>query len=155
LVGGVTAIQGASAKYPSKEEALVRNVDLPIFGRDRARSMVDLGSAADAAKVKAELEAGEISTFYIHLAEGIDDSSRAELSKLEGLGLLREQTVIIHGTALTEEQLGRVPSSYGRPRAISGYTVRPPAPRTPFRSASPWGWAPTGSLAAARACWPN
>jgi 5-methylthioadenosine/S-adenosylhomocysteine deaminase len=36
LVGGVTAIQGASAKYPSKEEALVRNVDLPIFGQDRA-----------------------------------------------------------------------------------------------------------------------
>lgn len=36
LVGGVTAIQGASARYPGKEEALVRNVDLPVFGQDRA-----------------------------------------------------------------------------------------------------------------------
>jgi 5-methylthioadenosine/S-adenosylhomocysteine deaminase len=108
LVGGLTAIQGASAKYPSKEEALVRNVDLPIFGRDRARSMIDLRSEEDAENVRAELESGEISVFYIHLAEGVDDSSRAELDKLEGFGLLREETVIIHGTALTDEQLGRV-----------------------------------------------
>jgi cytosine/adenosine deaminase-related metal-dependent hydrolase len=108
LVGGVTAIQGASAMYPSKEEALVRNVDLPIFGRDRARSMVDLRSEEDAENVRAELASGEISVFYIHLAEGLDDSSRAELDKLEGFGLLREETVIIHGTALSEEQLGRV-----------------------------------------------
>ncbi len=108
LVGGVTAIQGASAMYPSKEEALVRNVDLPIFGRDRARSMVDLRSEEDAEKVRAELESGEISVFYIHLAEGVDESSRREFDRLEGFGLLREETVIIHGTALTEEQLGRV-----------------------------------------------
>src|SRR6185437_1236269 len=31
-VGGVTAIQGASQDYPKKAEALVRNVDLVIFG---------------------------------------------------------------------------------------------------------------------------
>lgn len=108
LVGGVTAIQGASAMYPGKEEALVRNVDLPIFGRDRARSMVDLRSEEDAENVRAELASGKISVFYVHLAEGVDELSRRELDKLEGLGLLREETVIIHGTALTEDQLGRV-----------------------------------------------
>jgi 5-methylthioadenosine/S-adenosylhomocysteine deaminase len=105
LVGGVTAIQGASAKYPSKEEALVRNVDLPIFGRDRARSMIDLRSEEDAENVLAELESGEISVFYVHLAEGVDESSRREFDRLKEFGLLREETVIIHGTALTEEQL--------------------------------------------------
>ena len=31
-VGGVTAIQGASQDYPNKAEALVRNVDLLVFG---------------------------------------------------------------------------------------------------------------------------
>jgi 5-methylthioadenosine/S-adenosylhomocysteine deaminase len=94
--------------YPSKEEALVRNVDLPVFGRDCARSMIDLRSEEDAENVRAELESGEISVFYIHLAEGVDDSSRRELDRLEGFGLLKKETVIIHGTALTEEQLGRV-----------------------------------------------
>ena len=36
LVGGVTAIQGASQDYPKKAEALVRNVDLLIFGEQIA-----------------------------------------------------------------------------------------------------------------------
>src|SRR4051812_9480332 len=43
LIGGCTAIQGASGKYPDKHEALVRNVDLRLFGQDRARSVIDLG----------------------------------------------------------------------------------------------------------------
>jgi hypothetical protein len=42
LVGGATAIQGASGKYPDKHEALVRNVDLRIFGQHKARSIIDL-----------------------------------------------------------------------------------------------------------------
>jgi hypothetical protein len=44
LVGGVTAIQGASGRNRSTEEALVRNVDLRIFGQHRARAMIDLPS---------------------------------------------------------------------------------------------------------------
>src|SRR3954471_20934233 len=42
-VGGVTAIQGASQDYPKKAEALVRNVDLRVFGTQVARSTVDFG----------------------------------------------------------------------------------------------------------------
>jgi cytosine/adenosine deaminase-related metal-dependent hydrolase len=38
----------------------------------------------------------------------VDESSSRELDKLEGFGLLREETIIIHGTALTEDQLVRV-----------------------------------------------
>ena len=41
VVAGVTAIQGASKDYPNKAEALVRNVDLLIFGSQVARSTVD------------------------------------------------------------------------------------------------------------------
>jgi 5-methylthioadenosine/S-adenosylhomocysteine deaminase len=38
LVGGTTAIQGASGRYPDPHESLVRNVDRLIFGEHRARS---------------------------------------------------------------------------------------------------------------------
>ncbi len=42
LVGGVTAIQGASGRVRSSAESLVRNVDLNVFGAHRARSAIDL-----------------------------------------------------------------------------------------------------------------
>jgi cytosine/adenosine deaminase-related metal-dependent hydrolase len=110
LVGGVTAIQGASAKYPGKEEALVRNVDLRIFGQHKARSIIDLSRADDEerAKMRAKIDAGEVNALYMHLAEGIDERSRKEFDELEDARLLTPATVIIHGTALTEEHLGKV-----------------------------------------------
>ncbi len=46
-VGGVTAIQGASQDYPKKAEALVRNVDLLVFGTQVARSTVDFDRLDD------------------------------------------------------------------------------------------------------------
>jgi cytosine/adenosine deaminase-related metal-dependent hydrolase len=41
--------------------------------------------------------------FFIHLAEGTDNSSRSELDQLDRLGLLKAQTVIVHGVALTSQ----------------------------------------------------
>lgn len=110
LVGGTTAIQGASAKYPSKEEALVRNVDRRIFGEHRARSIIDLGRTepADAARLRAQVAAGEVTAVYIHLAEGIDERSAREFADLVDADLLLPATVIIHGTALGRAQLGDV-----------------------------------------------
>jgi 5-methylthioadenosine/S-adenosylhomocysteine deaminase len=110
LVGGATAIQGASAKYPGKEEALVRNVDLRIFGQHKARSVIDLGRAMpdDRARLREHIDAGEVTAVYIHLAEGVDDRSRREFKELVDANLLTKATVIIHGTALTDEQLGQV-----------------------------------------------
>jgi len=110
LVGGVTAIQGASAKYPGKEEALVRNVDLRIFGQHKARSVIDLGRADshDRQLLKQHIDDGEVTAVYMHLAEGLDDRSRKEFDDLVGSNLLTKATVIIHGTALTDEHLGHV-----------------------------------------------
>ena len=110
LVGGATAIQGASAKYPSREEALVRNVDRRIFGEHRARSIIDLGrtDAADAARLRAQIEAGEVTAVYVHLAEGVDPTSAREFADLTDANLLTRATVIIHGTALSRDQLGDV-----------------------------------------------
>ena len=110
LVGGVTAIQGASAKYPGKEEALVRNVDLRIFGQHRARSMIDLGRTPPdkRQRLREQIDAGDVTALYVHLAEGVDDRSRAEFEDLDASGLLTPATVIIHGTALTADQLARL-----------------------------------------------
>lgn len=108
LVGGATAIQGASAKYPSREEALVRNVDRRIFGEHRARSIIDLGrtDAADAARLRGQIQAGEVTAVYVHLAEGVDDTSAREFNDLTDADLLTGATVIIHGTALSRDHLG-------------------------------------------------
>lgn len=110
LVAGCTAIQGASAKYPDKYEALVRNVDLRIFGEDHARSVIDLGrlTGEDRARLRAEIADGSVTAVYIHLAEGVDDRSRAEFDDLAAAGLLTRATVIIHGTALGAAQWKQV-----------------------------------------------
>ncbi len=109
LVGGVTAIQGATPRYPT-EEALVRNVDRRIFGRHRARSLIDIGRLTEEARVRlrSQIGAGEVTVFYVHLAEGTEATSRTEFEDLVALDLLTPATVIIHGTALSREQLGRV-----------------------------------------------
>jgi 5-methylthioadenosine/S-adenosylhomocysteine deaminase len=112
LVGGVTAIQGASAFYEDPQESLVRNVDLRIFGEHKARSRVDLDGRLmqESRKLRAAIDAGEVNTFYIHVAEGLpsNERSRKEFDALDRAGLLTAATVIIHGTALGDEHLGRL-----------------------------------------------
>ena len=113
LVGGVTAVQGTGGQATSyQDEALVRNVDKWIFGAHRGRSMVDLPSGSrgmpELQKILAGIEAGDVGAFYIHLAEGRSDNerSREEFDKLVELDALTDKTVVIHGTALSREQLG-------------------------------------------------
>jgi 5-methylthioadenosine/S-adenosylhomocysteine deaminase len=110
LVGGVTAIQGANRTYVKKEEALVRNVDLRLFGRHVARSIVDLDrtETADRQRIRAQIDAGEVTALYVHLAEGVDDLSRREFDDLVDANLLTAATVIIHGTALDPPRLAKV-----------------------------------------------
>ncbi len=112
LVGGVTAIQGSGGQASRyQDEALVRNVDKWIFGGQVARAMIDLPwSDAAVEKLRRIVEDDSVRAFYIHLAEGStnDSESSAELERLEELGALTPATVVIHGTALSPEQLGRV-----------------------------------------------
>lgn len=46
--------------------------------------------------------------FIVHLAEGIDDEARGELPRLEALGCLKPNTVIVHGVAIDENGWRRV-----------------------------------------------
>lgn len=84
LVAGVTAIQGAGPNYP-QDGSLIRNIDLWVLGQQRARSVVDLPNQAVAEQIKKDIASGAVKAFYIHLAEGIDDKSKAELKYLRSL----------------------------------------------------------------------
>lgn len=46
--------------------------------------------------------------FVIHLAEGVDELTGQEFSELAKRGLLKDNTLMIHGIALTEEDLARI-----------------------------------------------
>lgn len=46
--------------------------------------------------------------FLVHLAEGVDDEARGELPRLEALGCLKPNTVIVHGVAIDENGWRRV-----------------------------------------------
>jgi cytosine/adenosine deaminase-related metal-dependent hydrolase len=46
--------------------------------------------------------------FMVHLAEGIDAAARGELPRLEALGCLKPNTVIVHGVALDGNAMRRV-----------------------------------------------
>jgi len=46
--------------------------------------------------------------WIIHLAEGVDDVCAAELGRLEELGCLADNTVIVHGVGLTAGDVARV-----------------------------------------------
>ena len=46
--------------------------------------------------------------FIIHAAEGTDETSHGEIDRLDELGMLAENTVIVHGVALTAAQRQRL-----------------------------------------------
>jgi len=51
--------------------------------------------------------------FLVHLAEGVDEEARGELPRLEGLGCLHANTVIVHGVAIDENGWRRVARAGG------------------------------------------
>jgi cytosine/adenosine deaminase-related metal-dependent hydrolase len=120
LVAGTTAIQGASQKYPDPQAALVRNVDLNIFGQHRARALIDLpgdGQSLDELnQILAAIRAGAVDALYIHLAEGRSDDPRSqgEFARLIQLGGLTPATIVIHGCALSRDQFGDLRDAGGK-----------------------------------------
>jgi 5-methylthioadenosine/S-adenosylhomocysteine deaminase len=160
LVGGVTAIQGASGRVRSSAESLVRNVDLQIFGAHRARSAIDLPSAGSRdlprfQKVVQQIAAGEVTAFYVHLAEGRRDDPRSarEFDRLLELGGLTSATVIIHGCALTKENFEQVKAAGAKLVWSPQSNLRLYADTTDVKSALDAGvpvalgadWLPSGS----------
>jgi len=109
LVGGTTSIQGSMDLTCTRSWA--RNIEFTNFCSDHVRQDVLAVTAltqSDADSINAQFSSGATKAFIVHLAEGIDDSSRAEFDYLDKLGLIKPQLVAIHGTALTAAQLQRM-----------------------------------------------
>ena len=118
-VGGVTAIQGASQDYPKKAEALVRNVDLLVFGKQVARSTVDFDRLKPdeiESIRKGIFDAKTVKAHYVHLAEGQkkNESSVKEFLRYTASPLFSEATVMIHGTALRREHFAQLAAVGGK-----------------------------------------
>lgn len=109
LVGGTTTIQGSVDLGCTR--SWVRNVEFVNFCQDHIRQNVlpiNGISPEDAATLNAQFASGATKTFFVHLAEGIDDKSRQEFEQLRGLGLLKPQVVGIHSTALNAAQIAEM-----------------------------------------------
>jgi 5-methylthioadenosine/S-adenosylhomocysteine deaminase len=118
-VGGVTAIQGASQDYPNKAEALVRNVDLLIFGSQVARSTVDFDRLDDDAVEsirKGIFDTKTVKAHYVHLAEGqkTNQTSVNEYLTFTASPLFSDATVMIHGTALSRVHFDQLAAKGGK-----------------------------------------
>ncbi len=124
LVGGVTAIQGASIlTQKSSHESMVRNVDGMIFGEHRARAAIDLPTSLTSRggpefkKVLDAIANNDVDAHYLHLAEGMRDNERSQKEfglLADKLGGLTRATVMIHATALTRDQLGQAADAGAR-----------------------------------------
>jgi cytosine/adenosine deaminase-related metal-dependent hydrolase len=115
LVGGVTGIQGASgASSSTTSEPLVRNIDQWAFGAHRARSLIDLPSGSFGKegfdRIMQHIADGDVTAFYVHLSEGQrgDAVSAKEFRHFIELGAATPATNIIHGSALTADDLHEV-----------------------------------------------
>lgn len=114
LVGGVTGIQGASAASSASAEPLVRNIDQWAFGAHRARSLIDLPSGSFGKesfdRIMANIASGAVTAFYLHLSEGRrgDEVSAKEFQRFLDLEAATPATNIIHGSALTADDLRQV-----------------------------------------------
>jgi len=116
IAGGNTALQGSSTSYTDTfETMLARNIELYNFGSDYIHTKVsELASDYQGNHIKDGNSSGELDAWFLHLAEGIDESSRAEFDILVQNELLVGELVVIHGTGLTQAEfnaLGNVGGS--------------------------------------------
>lgn len=105
IFGGTTTIQGAPNRTCIR--TLARNPEFAydFAGVDHHQTNI-LGistvDATAAATLRSNMDSGNLTTYIIHLSEGIDDPSRAEFTDLVSKNLLTRATVMVHGTALVD-----------------------------------------------------
>ena len=112
--GGVTAMQGSpSSGTQAWDSILSRNVELYNFGQDGISTCAVCGAADDdytGSHLISQSEAGTLNAWFVHLSEGVDQSSKAEFDALWDKGLILDETVVIHGTALDSSQFSKMAS---------------------------------------------
>ena len=106
VAGGVTAVQGSpSSNFDAWDSMLSRNIELYNFGGDGIYTKVTtLESDYQGNHIKSGNSSGSLNAWYLHLAEGVDEESRAEFDVLVANDLLVGELVVIHGTALGPDE---------------------------------------------------
>lgn len=112
VAGGVTAIQGSPGSGTSAwDSMLARNVELYNFGQDGISTCAVCGAADDdysGSHLISQNQSGSLNAWFVHLAEGVDSSSKSEFDALWNKGLIMDETVVIHGTALDRSQFDKM-----------------------------------------------
>ena len=110
IVGGTTSAQGGpSYGQDSFDSILVRNIEYYNFGEDNIHTKVtELESDYLGNHIKTGNSSGELRAWFLHLAEGMDESSRAEFDILVANDLLVGELNLIHGTALTKNEFDKM-----------------------------------------------
>ena len=106
IVGGTTAAQGGpNNPDDSYATVLARNIEDYNFGRDEIHTKVtELTSDYVGNHIKTGNASGTLDAWFVHIAEGVDESSRAEFDILVQNNLLVGELVLIHGVALGEQE---------------------------------------------------
>ena len=112
VAGGVTAIQGSPGSGTSAwDSMLARNVELYNFGQDGISTCAVCGAADDdysGSHLISQNQSGTLNAWFVHLAEGVDSSSKSEFDALWDKGLIMDETVAIHCTALDRSQFDKM-----------------------------------------------
>ncbi|MEC8258485.1 MAG: amidohydrolase family protein [Candidatus Thermoplasmatota archaeon] len=112
--GGVTAMQGSpSSGTQAWDSILSRNVELYNFGQDGISTCAVCGAADDdytGSHLISQSEAGTLNAWFVHLSEGVDQPSKDEFDALWNKGLIMDETIVIHGTALDSSQFSKMAS---------------------------------------------
>ena len=119
LAAGTTSVQGSFPTSPGFTNHLARNIDLSNFGADRVRqrSLSVLDSTfqnTEAPALVTDMDAGTVDAWLVHLGEGTAEDAPLEFGVLKNVCLLRSETVIIHGTALTSTDLDELAAAGGK-----------------------------------------
>ena len=113
IVGGTTAVQGNPTGDDDEfASILARNIEYYNFGKDYMHTKVtELEDEYVGNHIKTGNQSGELDAWFLHLAEGVDESSRAEFDILVQNELLVGELMLIHGTGLGQpefEAMGEV-----------------------------------------------
>ena len=112
VAGGVTAVQGSpSSGTQAWDSILSRNVELYNFGQDNVQTCAVCSWNENSYNSQAKLDDmadGDLEAWFIHLSEGVDSSSKQEFDDLFAKGLVKDQTMVIHGTGLDSSQFEKM-----------------------------------------------
>ncbi|MCB5230285.1 MAG: amidohydrolase family protein [Candidatus Cloacimonas sp.] len=103
IFSGVGVVQDHA---PIQQDEYYDLFPIEVLRKYRQLHSITLGNFWGGEEPLQEMEAskGEM-PFIVHLGEGLDETTKGEFSKLYEIGLLKPNTLIIHGISLTKREL--------------------------------------------------